>query len=98
MKKNFKKVIFSSLLAFAFLFTVTSCKNETKYRDGEICGEATPEGTNAYSQIRRFYVEQFVYEYNLTLVDGENALYPPHSNTHTSLESLAEDGACGFLS
>ena len=22
----------------------------------------------------------------------------PHSNTHTSLESLAEDGACGFLS
>lgn len=76
MKKNFKKVIFSSLLAFAFLFTVTSCKNETKYRDGEICGEATPEGTNAYSQIRRFYVEQFVYEYNLTLVDGENALYP----------------------
>lgn len=76
MKKNFKRIIFSTLLACGFLFTVSSCGNETKYRDGDVCGEATVNGTNAYSQIRRFYVEQFVYEYNLTLVDGENALYP----------------------
>ena len=76
MKKDFKKFIFSSLLACGFLFSVTSCNNETKYREGEICGEATAEGTNAYSEIRRFYVEQFVYEYNLTLVNGETALYP----------------------
>ena len=76
MKKGFKKFIFSTLLACGFLFTVTSCGNETKYRDGDICGEATVEGTNAYSQIRRFYVEQFVYEYNLTLVNSENAQYP----------------------
>ena len=67
MKKGFKKFIFSTLLACGFLFTVTSCGNETKYRDGDICGEATVEGTNAYSQIRRFYVEQFVYEYTQLL-------------------------------
>ena len=76
MKKNIKKIIFSSLLVCGFLFTATSCKNETKYRDGEICGEATADGTNAYSEIRKYYVEQFVYEYNLTLVDSETALYP----------------------
>ena len=76
MKRNFKKIIFSSLLAVGVLFSLTSCNSKTKYRDGEICGEATPGGTNAYSQIRRFYVEQFVYEYNLTLVDSESAQYP----------------------
>ena len=92
MKKNFKKIIFSTLLACGFLFTVSSCGNETKYRDGDICGEATPEGTNAYSQIRRFYVEQFVYEYNLTLVDGESALYPELKEDYSKKLALNEAG------
>ena len=90
MKKNFKKFIFSSLLACGFLFSVTSCNNETKYRDGEICGEATAEGTNAYSEIRRFYVEQFVYEYNLTLVNGESALYPELKDDYSKKLALNE--------
>ena len=91
MKKNFKKFIFSTLLACGFLFTVTSCNNETKYRDGEICGEATPDGKNAYSQIRRFYVEQFVYEYNLTLVDGETATYKELKDDYAKKFALNED-------
>ena len=92
MKKNFKKIIFSSLLAVGFLFTVSSCGNETKYRDGDICGEATPNGTNAYSQIRRFYVEQFVYEYNLTLVDGESAVYPELKEDYSKKLTVNEAG------
>ena len=63
------------LFAFMFLFVGTSCGGKTKYRDGDICGEATPTGTNSYSQIRNFYIEQFVYELNLPLVklaEGEN--------------------------
>ena len=73
MNAKIKKIIVSTLFACGFLFTATSCNNQTKYRDGDICGEATVEGTNAYSQIRRFYVEEFVYEYNESLVaNGEN--------------------------
>ena len=90
MKRNFKKIIFSTILACGFLFSMTSCNNATKYRDGDICGEATPEGTNAYSQIRRFYVEQFVYEYNAPLV-AEGAKYAEFSENYSDKFVLNED-------
>ena len=75
MNNKLKKIIMCVLFAFMFLFVGTSCGSKTKYRDGDICGEATPTGTNTYSQIRAFYIEQFVYELNLPLValaEGEN--------------------------
>lgn len=76
MMKKWKKIIMLAMLAFIFLFTGTSCNNKTKYRDGEICGEASPESNNVYSQMRAYFVEQFVYELNLPLVkvaEGETA-------------------------
>ena len=66
--KNKLKFIITSIIACFFLTTVTSCNNETKYLDGDICGEATPEGTNTFSNIRRFYCEQFVFESNKSQV------------------------------
>ena len=75
MNNKWKKIMLCVLFAFMFLFVGTSCGGKTKYRDGDICGEATPTGTNSYSQIRNFYIEQFVYELNLPLVklaEGEN--------------------------
>lgn len=75
MNNKWKKIMICVLFAFMFLFVGTSCNNKTKYRDGDICGEATPTGTNSYSQIRAFYIEQFVYELNLPLVkvaEGES--------------------------
>ena len=73
MKKKFK-IIIASFIACFFLFSVSSCGKEDKYLNGEVCGEATADGTNAFSNIRRYYVEQFVYEYNLTKV-AENQTY-----------------------
>ena len=67
MNKKFKFII-ASFIACFLLFSLSSCGNKNKYLDGEVCGEATAEGTNAFSQIRRFYVEQFVYDYNLAKV------------------------------
>ena len=72
--KNKLKFIITSIIACFFLTTVTACNNDSKYLDGDVCGEATADGTNSFSQIRRFYCEQFVYEYNLTLV-GEGKEY-----------------------
>ena len=54
------KLIIASFIACFLLFSMSSCGNKNKYLDGEVCGEATAEGSNAFSQIRRFYVEQFV--------------------------------------
>ena len=62
------KLIIASFIACFLLFSMSSCGNKNKYLDGEVCGEATAEGTNAFSQIRRFYVEQFVYDYNLAKI------------------------------
>ena len=70
--KNKLKLIVASVIACFFLTTVTSCNNQTKYLDGDVCGEATPEGTNTFSNIRRFYCEQFVFESNKSLIaEGE---------------------------
>ena len=63
------------------MFSLSSCGNKNKYLDGEVCGEATANGTNAFSQIRRFYVEQFVYEYNLAKV-GENQTYAAYKDVY----------------
>ena len=77
MRKKIKRIILPILFSFAFLSVLTSCGNESKYLDGDACGQASVEGTNAFSQMRRVYCEQFVYEYNLTLVaqDKEFAAY-----------------------
>ena len=70
--KNKLKLIITSIIACFFLTTVTSCNNETKYLDGDVCGEATADGTNTFSQIRRYYCEQFVFESNKSKVaEGE---------------------------
>ena len=73
--------IVASFIACFLLFSLSSCGNKNKYLDGEVCGEATAEGTNAFSQIRRFYVEQFVYEYNLAKV-AENQTYAAYKDVY----------------
>ena len=80
MNKKFKFII-ASFIACFLLFSLSSCGNKNKYLDGEVCGEATANGTNAFSQIRRFYVEQFVYEYNLAKV-GENQTYTAYKDVY----------------
>ena len=80
MKRKFKTII-ASVFAFVFLFTLSSCNNSTKYLDGDVCGEATVDGTNAFSNIRRFYVEQFVYEYNLAKI-AENQEYASYADVY----------------
>ena len=74
MNSRLKKILKTSAFGLLLLFGVTSCSSETKYLDGEICGEASVNGDNAFSEIREYYCEQFVYEYNLTLV-GEGKEY-----------------------
>ena len=69
---NIKKIFKASAFAVFMLFGMTSCNSATKYLDGEICGEATVNGENAFSQIRLHYCEEFVYEYNLTLTNENN--------------------------
>lgn len=71
--KNKLKFIITSIIACFFLTTVTACNNDSKYLDGDVCGEATADGTNSFSQIRRYYCEQFVYESNKSLIaEGED--------------------------
>lgn len=69
---NLKKIFKVGTFALFMMLGMTSCNSATKYLDGEICGEATVEGTNAFSQIRRHYCEEFVYEYNLTLTTNND--------------------------
>ena len=73
MKKNkFIKFFITAILSCFFLITVSSCGGESKYLKGEMCGEATPDGTNAFSEIRRAYCEKFVYDYNSIKMNSEN--------------------------
>ncbi len=81
MKKKFLKYFIPSFIAVMFMFSLSSCNNETKYLDGEGCGQATVDGTNAFSQMRRFYCEQFVYECNLSLV-GEEKEYANYAEIY----------------
>lgn len=81
MKKNVIKFFVTFLVAGVFLSSLTSCSNETKYLKGNICGDATADGTNAFSEIRRFYCEQFVYEANLDLV-AEEQKYASYSEIY----------------
>ena len=80
MNKKIKFFV-ASFIACFLLFSLSSCGNKNKYLDGEVCGEATVEGTNAFSQIRRFYVEQFVYDYNLAKV-AENQTYAAYKDVY----------------
>ena len=80
MNKKIKFIV-ASFIACFLLFSLSSCGNKNKYLDGEVCGEATAEGTNAFSQIRRFYVEQFVYDYNLAKV-AENQTYAAYKDVY----------------
>jgi len=58
------KNLFVALFSLVLVCSLSSCSGN-KYDDGKLCGDATVEGTNTYSQIRRYYVEQYVYELNM---------------------------------
>lgn len=72
MNQKIKKILATSIFAFLFLFSVTSCNSKDKYLEGGVCGIASAEGDNAFSEIRRFYVEEFVYELNYDLVVNDD--------------------------
>lgn len=91
MNKKVKKIITFSALACGVLLTATSCNSKDKYKDGDICGEATVEGASVFSEVRRFYVEQFVYEYNLSLV-GEEGEYAEFKDEYSKKFTLNESG------
>ena len=69
--KQLRNIIFA-IFAFVVMIGITSCSCRRKYYEGEICGTASAEGDNVFSQVRRYYVEQWVYEYNLSLVKEGN--------------------------
>lgn len=88
MKKNRIKMLIATLFSFIFVFSMTSCSG-SKYYDGEVCGEATVDGTNTFSQIRRFYVEQYVYEaYQPNKDEKEEAKYSIFSNKYVYDEEV----------
>jgi len=90
MKKKFLKYFIPCFFAVMFMFSVSSCNNETKYLKGEGCGQATVDGTNAFSQIRRVYCEQFVYECNLGLV-GDEKEYASYAEVYKQKFVYTED-------
>ena len=68
MNKKFIKMMMIIIGGLLFTTSVSSCGSKTKYLNGEICGVATVDGTNTFSQVRRFYVEQYVHEANAAYV------------------------------
>lgn len=60
--KRFTKIILS-IFSIGMVLGLSSCSG-SKYNDGGICGKATVDGTNTYSNIRRAIIEQYVYELN----------------------------------
>ena len=62
MKSNKKfKYIIATIFSVFILGALSSCSG-SKYTDGQICGEATVDGTNAFSEIRRYYCEEYVHD------------------------------------
>ena len=88
MNSKLKKIIKTTVFALLILFGITSCNSETKYLDGEICGEATAEGTNAFSEIRRYYCEEFVYDYQKANVDSK---YPEFKEDYNKKFIVSEE-------
>lgn len=61
-KKKFLKFIAMAMLSCFFLITVSSCGSNSGL-DGGICGEATADGDNVFSNIRRYYCEKWTQNY-----------------------------------
>ena len=101
MKKNkFLKFIVTAILSCFFLVTVSSCGGKDKYLDGEICGKATTDGTNTFSQIRNAYCEKFVYDFNTIKMKSDNendaafkANYAQFETEYTKKFVLGETGS-----
>lgn len=89
MKKGIFKIITMIFAGLIFTSALSSCGNKEKYLDGGICGKATAEGTNAFSEIRRYYVEQFVYEANAGYV-AEGGEYAEYKELYDSKFALNE--------
>lgn len=57
-----KKIKWLILFVFSFLFVGTSCSSNAY--DGDMCGKATANGTNEFSEIRKYYVAEYIAEKN----------------------------------
>lgn len=93
--KSFTKIILSTF-AVGLVFGLVSCSG-SKYTDGGICGKATADGTNTYSEMRRAIIEQYVYELNSPnekdATDEKYAIYQDKftlNETETALIKVAE--------
>ena len=72
---KFMKFFIAAMMSCVFLFSLSSCGSKTKYLKGQACGSALEEGT-AFSEMRKVYVERFVYEYNYgSVVISDDAAY-----------------------
>ena len=89
--KTIRNIVFG-LFASIVVFGLSSCSCRRDYKNGEVCGKATVDGNNVFSEVRRFYCEQWVYDYNLSLVETEGQPYVQYSDLYKNKYALNEAG------